>query len=205
MQRVTEQLLRLAVDQPAAPTKRSIHDDEEASSSSSLPSSSRLSDDEQSRHQQYFHQNLSPSPSSTAAATAATLAPMLDVDPARAVAALTRAYDSGEKYADVRTAVVQALPRVRGAADFVLSCVQLLASPSPSDVSGAPSNASASNPSSVPLIQLMLEALSLACVAPAPRPVFAALDGAATRVTDPAARARAASMLGRGLQYNRPL
>lgn len=174
MQRVTEQLLRLAVDQPAAPPNSGD------SSSSSSSSSSRQGRDQPSRHA------LSSPPTTSTASAAFSSAPltMMSVDPARAVAALTRAYDSGEKYADVRTAVAQSLPRVKNAADFVLSCVQRLASPS----------FSPSNPSSIPLVQLMLEALSLgeACVVPAPRPVFAAVDGAATRVNDPAARARAA-------------
>jgi hypothetical protein len=117
------------------------------------------------------------------------------VDPGRAAAALTRAYEGGEKYADVRGAVVSCLPRVKDAANFVLECVECLASP-PSSTNPAP----AASSSSVPLIQLLLEALSQpqgGCVVPAPRPVFAATDGAATEVTDPVARARAAEMLVR--------
>lgn len=180
MRRVTEQLLRLAVDQPAAPPN--------GGDSSSSSSSFRHGRDQPRRHA------LSSPPTTSSTASAAFSSaplPMMSVDPARAVAALTRAYDSGEKYADVRTAVARSLPRVKNAADFVLSCVQCLASPS----------FSASSPSSIPLVQLMLEALSLgeACVVPAPRPVFAAVDGAATRVNDPAARARAARRGGGGV------
>ena len=48
---------------------------------------------------------------------------LADVPPSRAVAALAAAFESGERYADVRSAVVSALPTGEDAADFIVACV----------------------------------------------------------------------------------
>ena len=113
-----------------------------------------------------------------------------DVAPERAASALLRALET-EKYADVRAAVVAALPRVRHPARFALACVERLA---------ARRDDGSESSSSAPVVQLLLESLGQACAVAAPRPAFAAVDAAATRVEDPVARAAAARILARVLR-----
>jgi len=110
------------------------------------------------------------------------------VPPGAAVAALAAAFEAGERYADVRSAVVSALPRGEDAADFLVSCVEHTA-------------ASSSAPSSVaaPLTQLLLEALQHSCATTTPRRVFATTDGSATRVECATARTRAAKLVARAV------
>ena len=108
--------------------------------------------------------------------------------PGAAVAALAAAFEAGERYADVRSAVVSALPRGEDVADFLVSCVEHMATSS-----SAPSSIAA------PLTQLLLEALQHSCATTIPRRVFAATDGSATRVECAAARTRAAKLAARAV------
>jgi len=125
---------------------------------------------------------------SAADATSPTSARLARVPPGAAVAALAAAFEAGERYADVRSAVVSALPRGEDAADFLVSCVEHTA-------------ASSSAPSSVaaPLTQLLLEALQHSCATTTPRRVFATTDGSATRVECATARTRAAKLVARAV------
>ena len=120
---------------------------------------------------------------SAAATTSPTSAHLARVPPGAAVAALAAAFEAGERYADVRSAVVSALPRGEDVADFLVSCVEHTATSS-----SAPSSVAA------PLTQLLLEALQHSCATTTPRRVFAATDGSATRVECAAARTRAAKL-----------
>ena len=125
---------------------------------------------------------------SAAATTSPTSARLAHVPPGAAVAALAAAFEAGERYADVRSAVVSALPRGENVADFLVSCVEHMATSS-----SAPSSVAA------PLTQLLLEALQHSCATTTPRRVFAATDGSATRVECAAARTRAAKLAARAL------
>ena len=112
---------------------------------------------------------------------------LADVPPSRAVAALAAAFESGERYADVRSAVVSALPTGEDAADFIVACVEHMATSAPC-ASVAPGTAA-------PLTQLLLEALHHSCATTTSRRVYAATEDAATRVECPAARKRAANLV----------
>ena len=125
---------------------------------------------------------------SAAATTSPTSARLAHVPPGAAVAALAAAFEAGERYADVRSAVVSALPRGENVADFLVSCVEHMATSS-----SAPSSVAA------PLTQLLLEALQHSCATTTPRRVFAATDGSATRVECAAARTRAAKLAARAV------
>ena len=125
---------------------------------------------------------------SAAATTSPTSARLARVPPGAAVAALAAAFEAGERYADVRSAVVSALPRGEDVADFLVSCVEHMATSS-----SAPSSVAA------PLTQLLLEALQHSCATTTPRRVFAATDGSATRVECAAARTRAAKLVARAV------
>ena len=168
VRRVTEQLLRLALDPPEAPARA---DDDDGAADDGVDV-----DDGGTR-------GLGPDA-------------LVDVAPERAASALLRALET-EKYADVRAAVVAALPRVRHPARFALACVERLAARR-DDVSETIGTSPGS--SSAPVVQLLLESLGQACAVTAPRPAFAALDVAATRVEDPVARAAAARILARVLR-----
>ena len=74
---------------------------------------------------------------SAAATTSPTSAHLARVPPGAAVAALAAAFEAGERYADVRSAVVSALPRGEDVADFLVSCVEHMATSS-----SAPSSSS---------------------------------------------------------------
>ena len=125
---------------------------------------------------------------SAAATTSPTSARLARVPPGAAVAVLAAAFEAGERYADVRSAVVSALPRGEDVADFLVSCVEHMATSS-----SAPSSVAA------PLTQLLLEALQHSCATTTPRRVFAATDGSATRVECAAARTRAAKLVARAV------
>ena len=153
VRRVTEQLLRLALDPPEAPARA---DDDDGAVDDGVDV-----DDGGTR-------GLGPDA-------------LVDVAPERAASALLRALET-EKYADVRAAVVAALPRVRHPARFALACVERLAARR-DDVSETIGTSPGS--SSAPVVQLLLESLGQACAVTAPRPAFAALDAAATRVETP--------------------
>ena len=112
---------------------------------------------------------------------------LADVPPSRAVAALAAAFESGERYADVRSAVVSALPTGEDAADFIVACVEHMATSAPC-ASVAPGTAA-------PLTQLLLEALHHSCATTTSRRVYAATEDAATRVECAAARTRAANLV----------
>ena len=168
VRRVTEQLLRLALDPPEASARA---DDDDGAADDGVDV-----DDGGTR-------GLGPDA-------------LVDVAPERAASALLRALET-EKYADVRAAVVAALPRVRHPARFALACVERLAARR-DDVSETIGTSPGS--SSAPVVQLLLESLGQACAVTAPRPAFAALDVAATRVEDPVARAAAARILARVLR-----
>lgn len=123
----------------------------------------------------------------------------------RTVAALKAAY-ADEKYADVRAAVVAALPRVPHPARFVLRCVEALANESHDEkkptVAGEKKTRGTSP--AEPLTHLLLEALGATeCVAATRRPVFAAIE-AGTRLVDPEARAAAAALLARTFRGAEP-
>ena len=168
VRRVTEQLLRLALDPPEASRARTT--------TTATADDGVDVDDGGTR-------GLGPDA-------------LVDVAPERAASALLRALET-EKYADVRAAVVAALPRVRHPARFALACVERLAARR-DDVSETIGTSPGS--SSAPVVQLLLESLGQACAVTAPRPAFAALDVAATRVEDPVARAAAARILARVLR-----
>ena len=168
VRRVTEQLLRLALDPPEASARA---DDDDGAADDGVDV-----DDGGTR-------GLGPDA-------------LVDVAPERAASALLRALET-EKYADVRAAVVAALPRVRHPARFALACVERLAARR-DDVSETIGTSPGS--SSAPVVQLLLESLGQACAVTAPRPAFTALDVAATRVEDPVARAAAARILARVLR-----
>ena len=108
----------------------------------------------------------------------------------RTVAALKAAY-ADERYADVRAAVVAALPRVPHPARFVLRCVEALANESHDEKKPTvpvEKKTRGTSPAE-PLTHLLLEALGATeCVAATRRPVFAAIE-AGTRLVDPEARA----------------
>ena len=123
----------------------------------------------------------------------------------RTVAALKAAY-ADERYADVRAAVVAALPRVPHPARFVLRCVEALANESHDEkkptVAGEKKTRGTSP--AEPLTHLLLEALGATeCVAATRRPVFAAIE-AGTRLVDPEARAAAAALLARTFRGAEP-
>ena len=162
VRRVTEQLLRLALNPPEAPARA---DEDDGADDVGVDV-----DDAGTR-------DLGPDA-------------LVDVAPERAASALLRALET-EKYADVRAAVVAALPRVRHPARFALACVERLA---------ARRDDGSESSSSAPVVQLLLESLGQACAVTAPRPAFAAVDAAATRVEDPVARAAAARILARVLR-----
>ena len=125
----------------------------------------------------------------------------------RTVAALKAAY-ADEKYADVRAAVVAALPRVPHPARFVLRCVEALANESHDEkkptVAGEKKTQTRGTSPAEPLTHLLLEALGATeCVAATRRPVFAAIE-AGTRLVDPEARAAAAALLARTFRGAEP-
>ena len=120
------------------------------------------------------------------------------------MAALKAAY-ADEKYADVRAAVVAALPRVPHPARFVLRCVEALANESHDECwkrkeaeRTKPTRTRGVSPSE-PVTHLLLEALGATqCVEAVRRPVFAVTEPG-TRLIDPDARAAAAALLARTL------
>jgi hypothetical protein len=114
----------------------------------------------------------------------------------RTVAALKAAY-AEERYADVRAAVVAALPRVPHPARFVLRCIEALAHETRDDADAEGTKTPTRGAPSEPLIHLLLEALGATeCVEAVRRPVFAATESG-TRLVDPEARADAAALLAR--------
>ena len=114
----------------------------------------------------------------------------------RTVAALKAAY-AEERYADVRAAVVAALPRVPHPARFVLRCIEALAHETRDDADAVGTKTPTRGAPSEPLIHLLLEALGATeCVEAVRRPVFAATESG-TRLVDPEARADAAALLAR--------
>ena len=123
----------------------------------------------------------------------------------RTVAALKAAY-ADERYADVRAAVVAALPRVPHPARFVLRCVEALANESHDEKKPTvpvEKKTRGTSPAE-PLTHLLLEALGATeCVAATRRPVFAAIE-AGTRLVDPEARAAAAALLARTFRGAEP-
>ena len=123
----------------------------------------------------------------------------------RTVAALKVAY-ADERYADVRAAVVAALPRVPHPARFVLRCVEALANESHDEKKPtvAVEKKTRGTSPAEPLTHLLLEALGATeCVAATRRPVFAAIE-AGTRLVDPEARAAAAALLARTFRGAEP-
>ena len=195
--RVTEALLRLAVAQPPAEPRRSasvgvVGGEEEREPPLGGACSSTSSG----------------CPGHVAPRGSPTATDPIHVDPRRAVATLARCYAGGEKYADVRAAIAASLPRVTNPPDFLLACVEHLATTprqrqlsTPADddrVDAATCHGEQILPDACvvrPLVQLMLEALGQTCVTHTPRPTFAIVDPRATAVTDPAARRRAAATL----------